>query len=71
MEMTMEQVSVSAASKGRIWSGRVLTTLVVLFLVFDGVTKVMKERHVMAAAVQLGFPDYTMPLIGAFSLSAR
>ena len=55
-------------SKGRVWSGRVLTTLVVAFLVFDGVTKVMKESHVMAAAVQLGFPGYTMPIIGCILL---
>lgn len=68
METTMEQVSVSGVSKGKLWSGRILTTLVVAFLVFDGVTKVMKERHVMTAAVQLGFPDYTMPLIGSILL---
>jgi hypothetical protein len=55
-------------SKGRIWTGRILTTLLVLFLVFDGVTKIIKERHVMAAAAQLGFPDYTMPLIGSILL---
>jgi hypothetical protein len=65
MEVTMEQVSVS---KGRVWTGRVLSLLVVLFLVFDGATKVMKESHVMAAAVQLGFPGWTMPLIGSILL---
>ncbi len=64
----MEQVSVAGVSKGRLWTGRVLTALTVLFLVFDGVTKVMKERHVMAAAVQLGFPDYTMPIVGCILL---
>lgn len=68
MEMTVQQPSVSELSKGRVWTGRVLTLLVVLFLVFDGVTKVMKESHVMAAAVQLGFPDWTMPLIGGILL---
>lgn len=55
-------------SKTRVWTGRVLSLLVVLFLIFDGVTKVMKEQHVMAAAVQLGFPAYTMPLIGGILL---
>ncbi|HEY6467580.1 MAG TPA: DoxX family protein [Candidatus Acidoferrales bacterium] len=68
MEMTMEQGSVSGVSKGRVWSGRILTALVVAFLVFDGVTKIMKEQHVMAAAVQLGFPGYTMPIIGCILL---
>lgn len=60
----MPNVDVGTISKGRLWTGRVLTTLVVLFLVFDGVTKVMKEQYVMAAAIQLGFPGYTMPIIG-------
>ena len=64
----MDQVATSEASKGRVWSGRVLTTLVVLFLVFDGMTKVIKESHTMAAAVQLGFPGYTMPIIGCILL---
>lgn len=64
----MEQGSVSGVSKGRVWSGRILTALVVAFLVFDGVTKIMKEQHVMAAAVQLGFPGYTMPIIGCILL---
>jgi hypothetical protein len=68
MGTTMHQVSASGASKGRVWSGRVLTTLVVFFLVFDGVTKLIEERHVMAAAVQLGFPAYSMPLIGGILL---
>lgn len=64
----MEQGSVSGVSKGRVWNGRILTALVVAFLVFDGVTKIMKEQHVMAAAVQLGFPGYTMPIIGCILL---
>ncbi|HKQ88040.1 MAG TPA: DoxX family protein [Candidatus Acidoferrales bacterium] len=68
MEMTMQQASASELSKGRVWTGRILSLLVVLFLVFDGVTKVMKERHVMEAAVQLGFPDWTMPVIGSILL---
>lgn len=66
--MTTTGVEQVAVSKGRVWTGRVLSTLVVLFLIFDGVTKLMKESHTMAAAAQLGFPDYTMPLIGAILL---
>jgi DoxX-like family len=66
--MTESGIQAGSAQAGRIWSGRILTGLVVLFLIFDGVTKVIKEQHVMAAAVQLGFPGYTMPLIGAILL---
>jgi DoxX-like family len=68
MGMTESGIQAGSASPGRIWTGRVLSALVVLFLVFDGVTKVIKERHVMAASVQLGFPGDTMPLIGGILL---
>jgi hypothetical protein len=65
MQSTVEAPNVS---KGRLWSSRILTTLVALFLIFDGVTKVIKERHVIAAAAQMGFPVSTIPLIGAVLL---
>ena len=68
MGTTTQQLAVSGVSKGRLWTGRVLSTVLVLFLIFDGVTKVIKERHTMAAAAQLGFPDYTMPVIGIILL---
>jgi uncharacterized membrane protein (UPF0182 family) len=65
MQSTVEAPNVS---KGRLWSSRILITLVPLFLIFDGVTKVIKERHVIAAAAQMGFPVSTIPLIGAVLL---
>jgi DoxX-like family len=68
MATMAQRVSTSEISKGRIWTGRVLSTLVVLFLVFDGVTKVIKQSYTMAAAAQLGFPGWTMPVIGAILL---
>lgn len=55
-------------SRGRIWTGRVISVLMILFLLFDGLTKVIKQRQVMTAAAQLGFPGYTMPLIGGILL---
>jgi hypothetical protein len=55
-------------SKRSLWTGRVISGLVVLFMVFDGVTKVIKEPHVMAASVQLGFAASTVVWIGAVAL---
>jgi len=43
-------------SKAMIWTGRVISGITVLFLIFDGVTKVMKESHVMAASAKMGYP---------------
>ena len=56
-------------SNKKLWTGRILSALAVLFLLFDGVTKVMKEAHVLAATAQLGFPKGTIAGIGILLLS--
>jgi len=55
-------------SKGNQWTGRVISGLVVLFMLFDGVTKVIKEPHVMAASEQLGFSAGAIVGIGITAL---
>lgn len=43
-------------SKGRLWTGRVLTILAVLFLLFDAVGKLVMPTPVAQAFIRLGFP---------------
>jgi DoxX-like family len=50
-------------SKGRLWTGRILSTLPVLFMLMDGVMKLMKPDFVVKATVQLGYAeDVIVPL---------
>lgn len=60
-----------ALSNSRIWvsAGRVVTTLVVLFCAFDGIMKVIKEPHVIAASAEFGFSANEIVLIGALMLA--
>ena len=46
------------------WTGRIITVLVGLFLTFDAVTKIMQEPHTVQAAAQLGFPAAMISGIG-------
>ena len=46
-------------------TGRILTALVALFLLFDGITKIIKERHVIAASAEFGFSADQIVMIGA------
>ena len=55
-------------SKGRLWAGRIISGLVVLFLLFDGVTKLMKVAPVLEASAQLGYPVSTIVGIGITAL---
>jgi hypothetical protein len=49
-------------------TGRVLTTLLVLFFLFDAVPKLVALQVVVDATAQLGFPAATVPVIGAVLL---
>ncbi|HYT08604.1 MAG TPA: DoxX family protein [Rugosimonospora sp.] len=55
-------------SKGRLWAGRIISGLVVLFLLFDGITKLMKVAPVLEASAQLGYPVSTIVGIGITAL---
>ena len=56
------------SSKSARWTGRVISGLVVLFLLFDGVTKVMKVAAVLRASAQLGFSAEQIVEIGTVLL---
>jgi uncharacterized membrane protein len=44
-------------SMKKIWTGRVLSALIVLFMVMDGVMKLLKPAPVLKAQAALGWPD--------------
>lgn len=44
-------------SMARIWIGRLLMGVAALFLIFDGVSKVLKVDAVTTAMAQLGYPE--------------
>ncbi len=52
-----------------LWSGRVLSALIVLFLLFDGVTKIMKVPQVLQAQDRLGYPEHAAVMIGIIVLA--
>ena len=57
-----------STSKGRLWTGRVLTGLSVLFLLFDAVGKLVMPPQVTEACARLGFPLALIPSVGILLL---
>ena len=70
MNMSVSQniVGVSQVSKAALWTGRIISALIVLFMLFDGITKIMKVPQVMAATAQIQYPPNLIPLTGAIAL---
>jgi DoxX-like family len=44
------------ASKGLVWTGRIISGLTILFMLFDAVAHLIKPAPVVTAFAQLGFP---------------
>ncbi len=56
--------SLPSASRGALWTGRVLSILPALFLLFDAAMKLVKPAFVVEATVQLGFAEEVIVPLG-------
>ncbi len=54
----------AASSPRSLWTGRVLSGLVVLFLAFDAAMKVARLPMALEGTTQLGYPASVVPLLG-------
>ncbi len=52
------------SNKSSLWAGRILSALPALFLLLDGVMKVVKPAFVVEATVQLGYPESVIVGLG-------
>lgn len=66
MKTTNQPTSNSSA---QLWTGRVISALVILFMVFDGVIKLMKITPVVEAFAHLGYPMSCAVSIGLLGLA--
>ena len=62
------ETTVEAPNKVLLWTGRVLSILVVLFLVMDSAMKLLDLQVVKTATTQLGWPVALDRLIGGIEL---
>lgn len=56
-------------SKKLVWTGRIISALVVLFMLFDSIIKVLKLTPAGEATVQLGYPESVVFGIGLAALT--
>ncbi|MBZ5641757.1 MAG: DoxX family protein [Acidobacteriia bacterium] len=57
--------STNQTTRKSFWAGWIITVLVVLLLIFDGMTKVLQLPFVMEATAKSGFPLHLIAPIGA------
>jgi DoxX-like family len=57
-------MATSDSNKGTLWAGRIISALPALFLLFDGIMKLVKPPFVVEATVQLGYPESVIAGLG-------
>jgi hypothetical protein len=60
----------SQESKGMMWTGRILSGLVVLFMTMDGVMKLVQPKEVTEPSAKLGMEGSTLTAIGLVLLAS-
>jgi hypothetical protein len=56
-------------SKSRIWTGRIMSGLVIVFMLFDAITKFIQPEPVIQSTVnELGFQDHHLFIMGLSGL---
>jgi hypothetical protein len=56
-------------SRGRLWTGRIMSALPALFLFVDSVGKLVKPAPVVEGTVQLGYPESVLLVLGIVLLT--
>jgi len=62
---TSQGVSIS---RTRLWTGRVITAWLVLFLVFDAMVKILKSGAAVEGTTRLGYPEHLIVILGIVEL---
>lgn len=60
----------STISKGRLWTARIMSGLVTLFMLVDSVSKLFKPAPVVEGTVSLGYAEHHVIVIGILGLIA-
>jgi hypothetical protein len=68
METLSIQQSSQTQSKAALWTGRIISTLCILFLLFDAIMKIVRESHSVQGTLDLGWPDSSVSILGIILL---
>ena len=70
METVMNQPDqTTPVSKAALWTGRVISTLMILFMLMDAVMKFVKPDPVLKATMKLGYSESCIAVIGGILLA--
>jgi hypothetical protein len=67
---TLAEPSTSTPSKAALWTGRVLSAVVVLFMAMGGVMNLLGNKQAVEEMAKRGYPSSAVTVIGVLALAA-
>jgi hypothetical protein len=61
-------LSTTAPSKVKVWTGRVMAGIVILFMLVDSIFKFVTNQQVIEGTTSLGFQVHHLPIMGTLGL---
>jgi hypothetical protein len=68
--LTPTASAIRATSRGKLWTGRVMTSIAVLFLLMDAIAKLVKPAPVVQGTLELGYPETVIVGLGIVLLAS-
>jgi len=65
---TGSEALTTSTSRGRLWAARVISWLVILFMLVDSIMKLIKPPFVVEGTVILGYAEHHIVIIGTLGL---
>jgi len=66
---TKSETMATGFSNGRLWAARIMCGIVVLFMLFDGIGKLIKPKQVVESTLALGFGEHHIAVMGVLSIT--
>lgn len=67
---TIESTVSTPASKGKLWTSRIMGGLVIAFMLMDSIFKLIPNEMVRAGTVELGYQAHHIPVMGVLGLGS-
>lgn len=64
METTITPNPTETKSASKLWAGRIISAICIIFFLFDAAIKIFKEIHAVEGSLKLGLPEHSIQGIG-------
>lgn len=65
---TSPTLTQTAPSKAKVWTGRIMAGIVILFMLMDSIFKFIPNEQVIEGTTSLGFAVHHLPILGTLGL---